>query len=160
MIEEDIDFFNNEFLNLGWGDRSESLRLYYNEQDADKRNVLVAEYKQMPAGYLTLVPNAVMGPFAGKNIPEVVDFNVLPQYRRLGIGSHLMDSVEDVAKTKSTQITLGVGLYSDYGSAQRMYAKRGYIPDGSGIWYGDKNLTPGETCINDDDLNLYFSKQL
>ena len=135
MIESDINYFANAFIKLGWDDRSETLCLYLKEQEASKRDVLVAEYKDSPAGYLTLVPNAAKGPFAGQNIPEIVDFNVLPQYRRLGIGNHLMDCVEEVAKSKSNQITLGVGLYGDYGSAQRMYAKRGYIPDGSGLWY-------------------------
>ena len=160
MKESDVDYFTNEFIKLNWGDRRESLLLYYNEQNFLMRDVLVAEYNGVPAGYITLIPNAKSGPFAGANIPLINDFNVLPQYRRLGIGNQLMDGIEAIAKSKCIQIALGVGLYPDYGTAQRMYVKRGYIPDGSGIWQGDKNLAPYENCINSDDLNLYFVKQL
>ncbi len=47
-----------------------------------------------------------------------------------------------------------------YGAAQRLYIRRGYLPDGSGIWYQDKHLAAGESCKNDDDLVLYMSKAL
>lgn len=40
-----------------------------------------------------------------------------------------------VALTAEYQIVcIGVGLHAGYGSAQRMYVKRGYIPDGTGVW--------------------------
>ena len=69
-----------------------------------------------------------------------------------------MDGIESVAKSMGKQVALGVGLHSDYGAAQRMYVKRGYIPDGSGVWHGNKNLAPYENCVNDDDLNMFFIK--
>ena len=55
---------------------------------------------------------------------------------------------------------LDVGLHSGYGSAQRMYVKRGYIPDGSGVWYRDKVCPCYADCVNDDDLVLCLSKKL
>ena len=160
MKDSDVDFFANEFTKLNYGDKKEALAEYFAEQQFSQRDVLVAEYKGVPAGYITLVPNAEQGPFADKYIPEIKDFNVLPSYRRLGIGNLLMEHIEVVAKSKCNQVTLGVGLYSDYGTAQRMYVKRGYIPDGSGLWQGNVNLKPYENCVNSDDLNLFFIKQL
>jgi len=160
MNESDIDYFASKFIELNWGDRKSTLLSYYHEQNTSVRDVLVAEYKGVPAGYVTLVPNAKQGPFADKYLPEIKDLNVLPPYRRLGIGNHLMDCIEAVAKSKADQVTLGVGLYADYGTAQRMYVKRGYIPDGSGLWQGDRNLAPYESCVNSDDLNLFFVKEL
>ena len=41
-----------------------------------------------------------------------------------------------------------------------MYVKRGYIPDGTGAWYRGKPLGQYAPCVNDDDLNLYFTKRL
>lgn len=58
------------------------------------------------------------------------------------------------------EMSLGVGVHNGYGSAQRMYGKRGYIPDGTGVWYGEKVCTPYTECCNDDDLILYLSKKL
>ncbi|WP_417419328.1 hypothetical protein [Hominenteromicrobium sp.] len=44
-------------------------------------------------------------------------------------------SVEALAAETSDTVCLGVGLHSGYGAAQRMYVLRGYVPDGSGVWY-------------------------
>lgn len=71
-----------------------------------------------------------------------------------------MDAAEKLAFTYSDVVYLGVGLHSGYGSAQRLYAKRGYIPDGSGVWYGDKPCGQYADCRNDDDLVLYLSKTI
>lgn len=38
---------------------------------------------------------------------------------------------------QSDTIGIGFGLYADYGTAQRMYIKRGFVPDGRGIMYND-----------------------
>ena len=71
-----------------------------------------------------------------------------------------MDTAERIAAEYAAVVYLGVGLHSGYGSAQRMYVKRGYIPDGSGLWYRDRQCQPHAPCRNDDDLVLYFSKKL
>lgn len=68
--------------------------------------------------------------------------------------------MENQVKKYSNEISLGVGLHYGYGSAQRLYVKRGYIPDESGVWYNDKILEQYFDCKNDDDLNLYLSKKL
>jgi hypothetical protein len=57
-------------------------------------------------------------------------------------------------------VYLAVGLHKFYGPAQRLYARRGYVPDGSGVWYGDKPCEPYEAYRNDDELNLYLIKNL
>lgn len=49
-----------------------------------------------------------------------------------------MDTAEKIVLTRSKIVCIGVGLHAGYGSAQRMYVKRGYIPDGSGVWYRDQ----------------------
>ena len=95
-----------------------------------------------------------------QGLPEIVDFGVLEKYRGRGIGTKLMNVAELIAKEFADRICLGVGLHSGYGSAQRMYVKRGYIPDGSGVWYNNSVCEPYASCCNDDELVLYFSKQL
>lgn len=44
--------------------------------------------------------------------------------------------------------------------SQRIYIKRGYIPDGSGVWFMNKQLEPYTNCNNNYDLVLYLSKSL
>jgi len=160
MEFDDIHILADGFgIKQGWKDKSvELFTQYYDEQSAGQRHVLVAHIGDSVAGYVTLLPNDKHGPFADKNIPTICDFNVLKIFQRRGVGTALMDAVEKLAKKSSNEICLGVGLYSDYGDAQRMYVKRGYIPDGSGIWYKNRNLSPYEPCANDDELLLYMSK--
>ena len=162
MQESDIAALAEEFgIKQGWQDKNaEHFTRYFTEHSSGKRHVLVAELSGNAAGYVTLLPNDTHGPFANKHIPTVCDFNVLIECRGQGVGSALMDAVENLARQTSDVICLGVGLYTSYGAAQRMYVKRGYIPDGSGVWYRNQNLQPYEQCCNDDDLILYMSKQL
>lgn len=71
-----------------------------------------------------------------------------------------MNVAEKIASEYSNIVYLAVGLHSGYGNAQRMYVKRGYIPDESGVWYKNRVCPPYSDCKNDDDLVLYFSKKL
>ena len=121
---------------------------------------MLAEYEGNPAGYISVYPKSIEGPWGNKDLPEIVDFGVLEKYRCKGIGSLLMDQAEKIASEYSDMVYLGVGLHEGYGQAQRMYAKRGYVPDGSGVWYGDHPCTPYEKYDNDDDLMIFMSKKL
>lgn len=121
---------------------------------------LVAEYEECIAGYINIYPDSQWGAFANQGYSEIVDFGVPEKYRRRGVGSKLMDIAEHIASKYSAVVYLGVGLRSGYGSAQRMYVKRGYVPDGSSVWYKDKVCGQYADCRNDDDLVLYLSKGL
>jgi GNAT superfamily N-acetyltransferase len=85
---------------------------------------------------------------------------VLPRFRRRGIGSGLMDAAEALVAERSDVVGIGVGLYADYGTAQRMYVRRGYLPDGRGLVYDGKQVPPGDLVRNDDAANLMFTKSL
>ena len=160
MKECDIEQFVLGFKEQGWHKPFELFSNYYIEQEKNQRFVIVSEMDGKVSGYITLLPNTNVGPFAGKNIPEIVDFNVLIKYQRNGIGNKMMDITESLAKERSEYVSLSVGLHNGYGTAQRMYVKRGYIPDGTGAWYRGKILEPYSECMNDDDLTIYFLKSL
>lgn len=160
MIETDINDFYKAFQEQGWDKPMSILEMYFQEQIEHKREVFVATYNDTVAGYATLLPFDKHGPFAELNIPTISDFNVFIKFQKLGIGTMILDALEKSVKEYSNQICLGVGLHHGYGSAQRMYIKRGYIPDGSGIWYNNKRLEQNADCKNDDDLVLYLSKKL
>lgn len=160
MIPADIEAFSKGFEAQGWHAKPDVWRRYIEQEAAGLRLTFVAEVDGKAAGYLNLVLAPECGPFAGKGLPEITDFNVLAPYRCRGIGAALMDAVEAAAAKEYDIVTIGVGMHSGYGSAQRMYIKRGYIPDGSGVWYQNHQAAEGEPVCNDDDLVLYFSKKL
>ena len=88
--------------------------------------------------------------FSKHHIPEIKDFNVLIAYRKRGIGSLIMDAIEQIAFEQHPTVGLSVGLLSDYGSAQRLYVKRGYLPTGEGIKYDTKILQYNDQVQVDD----------
>lgn len=160
LRQSDARIITNEEIAQGWNADVEKYEMRLKHQAEGKSISLAAEYEGNIAGYINVYPNSEWGAFANKGYPEIVDFGVLVKYRNNGIGSKLMDIAEQIAFTYSDVVYLGVGLHSGYGSAQRMYVKRGYIPDGSGVWYRDKVCEQYADCCNDDDLVLYFSKRI
>lgn len=160
MEQGDAQMITDAEIEQGWDASIEKYIKRLEDQKLGKAISLVAEYSSKPVGYINVYPDNTWGAFGGKGYPEIVDFGVLEKYRNQGIGTILMDVAEQIAATYADVVYLGVGLHSGYGSAQRMYVKRGYIPDGSGVWYQDKICRPYAECRNDDDLALYLSKKL
>lgn len=157
---EDAQIITDEEVAQGWNQTIDKYELRLRDQASGKSINLVAEYQGNVAGYINVYPDAQDGAFDGQGYPEIVDFGVLVKYRNRGIGSKLMDVAEQIAAKYAKVVYLGVGMHYGYGSAQRMYVKRGYIPDGSGVWYQGKVWEQYEDCCNDDDLVLYLSKEL
>ena len=158
MQEYDIKNLSQGFISQGWPGREEILARYFLEQKSKEREVLVAEIDGVVAGYITILPSAKHGPFA-EVYPELSDFNVFEPFRNQGVGNQLLEEAEKRVKLISNKVTLGVGLHLGYGPAQRLYIKRGYVPDGSGVWYRNQPLEMNATIQNNDDLVLYLSKE-
>ena len=124
------------------------------------RHVIVAREQGRFAGYVTILWRSVYEPFADAGIPEVNDFNVLPDLRRRRIGSALMDEAERMIAARAQTVGIGVGLEPGYGAAQRLYVRRGYVPDGRGITAHGRRLKWGDEAKIDDDLVLWLTKAL
>jgi GNAT superfamily N-acetyltransferase len=156
LRDGDPEVISAAFTAIGWDKPVSQYEKYLAEQGAGERDVLVATVDDQFVGYVTVRwESAYFGA-----IPEIQDFNVLPPYRRRGIGSGLMDAAEARVAERSPVVGIGVGLYADYGTAQRMYVRRGYLPDGRGLMYDNQPVPPGETVRNDDGANLMFTKSL
>ena len=133
MEEADAQVFYDEYTAQGWHPEVAYYRMRSREHAEGKCVALTAVYQGYPAGAVYVYLTANEGPFKGKDWPIIVDFGVLQKYQRKGIGNRLMDVAEQIASQHADTVCLGVGLCKEYGSAQRMYIKRGYIPDGSGV---------------------------
>ena len=159
MQTSDVKELSQGFINQGWPGREEILARYFLEQECREREVLVAEVGGSLAGYITILPCAKQGPFA-EIYPELSDFNVFEPFQNQGIGNLLLEEAEKRVRLISDKVTLGVGLHSGYGPAQRLYIKRGYIPDGTGVWYQNHQPAMNAVCEDIGELVLYLSKNL
>ncbi len=155
----DIPVIAAAFAELGWNKPAAQYEKYLAEQEAGQRVVLLAFWDGDFAGYVTICWQSHYPPFCEQKIPEIVDFNVLPHFRGHGVGTALMDEAERRVAQVSSLVGLGVGMTADYGAAQRLYARRGYIPDGRGLFSGSQPVQYGQPVMVDDDLVLYLAKE-
>ena len=155
----DIPIIMNSFASANWPKPASTFERYLQEQQKSERIIWVAHVDNQLAGYVTLKWKSQYEQFANSNIPEIMDLNVLPGFRNRGVGSQLLEVAEKEALTKSNVVGIGAGLYKDYGAAQKLYVKRGYVPDGNGVTYNYKTVNPGSSTITDDNLVLWFTKK-
>ncbi|WP_197696516.1 GNAT family N-acetyltransferase [Nocardia terpenica] len=147
------------FAALGWATKPvEQYLRYLAEQAAGMRVCVVAERGGAFAGYCTLLWMSAYEPFRANGIPEIQDLNVLPPHRNRGIGGMLLDAIEEVARKRCGVVGIGVGLDADYGPAQRLYIRRGYLPDGHGIVYDSQPVEYGTTITLDDSAALMLTR--
>lgn len=152
LTEKDIEEIAAAFIDLGWNKPASQYKAYLAEQERGERDVFVAKENSIFAGYVTVMWREDHG--------EIVDLNVLPKFRRRGIASDLMDAAEQLVSQKYDEVRLGVGLFQDYGAAQRMYVLRGYVPTGEGIIKDGQPLQYGQKITLDDYVTLSFTKKL
>ena len=150
------------FDSIGWNKPAELYECYLDEQASGRRVawIALAGVGGDFAGYVTVNWESSYPPFQAGPIPEIQDFNVLPKRRRQGIGTALLDQAEGCIARRSSVAGIGVGLGAAYGSAQRLYVSRGYVPDGRGVTYRYRTLEEGETTRIDDDIALWFTREL
>ncbi len=160
MVDTDPAMMAAAFAAQGWDKPFSQYLQYWQESLEGKRLILLAQVNGEFAGYLTIVWESDYPPFREAGIPEIVDFNVLIKFRRRKIGTALMDEAERRIALRSPVAGIGVGMHSDYGAAQVLYVKRGYIPDCWGIFQKDHHPQYGEQVRIDDDLALYMTKDV
>ena len=122
---------------------------------------LIATGDSDVVGYVAIVWESNYAGFRSRGIPLLHQIAVGGPWRRRGVATLLMDAAEQLARDRGIA-TLGitVGLFDDYGPAQRMYGRRGYIPDGRGACQGQRPLSKGMQVKMDDDLIIWLTKDL
>jgi GNAT superfamily N-acetyltransferase len=112
-------------------------------------------------GYVAIVWESSYAGFRSRGIPLVHQIAVAGPVRRRGVATLLMDAAERLTRDRGVA-TLGitVGLFDEYGPAQRLYGRRGYIPDGRGACRGHWPLSKGTQVTMDDDLIIWLTKDL
>lgn len=145
----------------GWKNDASQWAEIIRQHAAGERLVLVASVQGAPVGYGSLLWRSPYPLFAAADIPELHDLVTARRHRHQGIATTLIAALKNAARTAGhCHIGLGVGLYADYGPAQRLYGALGYIPDGRGVTYDSVSATPGAAVLLDDDLLLWMVKTL
>jgi GNAT superfamily N-acetyltransferase len=145
----------------GWNRHERHWLDVIGQVEAGLRTTLVAELRGVAVGYGSLLWRSSYPGFAANGIPEIHDLATDVAHRGTGIATGLIGALEQLARQRGhTTIGLGVGLYADYGAAQRLYVRLGYGPDGKGVTYRQQPVVPGAPLPVDDDLLLWLTKQL
>ncbi len=159
-----MEYDDISFICKADNDESESNIVYFRNQLENQKkqecSALLALYNGEIAGYVFLYYKCRWGGLAHCDLPCVIDLIVFEKYRKNGIATILMDIAEKIAKRYSDKVYLDVCLNSEYGPAQRFYIKRGYVPDGKGVYYEEKVCETNAICKNDDELTLCLVKEL
>ncbi len=145
---------------MGWTKPEGAFAAALERQTQGRLALLVAIEESTYFGHCKVVWRSAYPGFRECGIPEIQDLNVRPDCRQRGIGSALLDAAEGRIAEHSDFAGIGFGLYADYGAAQRLYVKRGYLPDGRGLHYGAEPAAAGESYRVDDNLVLYLLKRL
>jgi len=160
LNEADPETISSSFQILGFCKPPAQYRRYLAEQASGSRTCLVATTDKQFAGYLTVNWMPAYLPFTDSKIPEIQDLNVLPAFRRRGIATQLLDRAEGEIALRCGAVGISVGLHPGYNQAQRLYVKRGYIPDGRGVTYRYQCVKEGMQILLDDHLLLHLTKHL
>jgi len=91
------------FKNIGWNKPRSTYEMYLDEQDKNLRSIFVAKDNGGFCGYVTVKWKSDYQSFNLKKIPEISDLNVLPNFRKKGIGTKLIQACEDIVKKHGHQ---------------------------------------------------------
>jgi GNAT superfamily N-acetyltransferase len=112
-------------------------------------------------GYVAIIWESNYEGFRRRGIPLLHQISVAEGHRRRGVATLLMDAAEELARERGAgAMGITVGLFDEYGPAQRMYALRGYVPDGRGACLGQRPLAQGTVVTMDHDLIMWLTKKL
>jgi GNAT superfamily N-acetyltransferase len=139
---------------------AEARRYLADHAEPDAASLIAARGPDV-IGYAAIVWESNYSGFASRGIPLVHQIVVAGPFRRQGAATLLMDAAEQLARARGI-LTLGitVGLFDEYGPAQRLYGRRGYLPDGRGACRGQEPLRKGMQVTVDDDLIIWLTKDL
>jgi len=142
-------------------DGEDEARRYLADHAEPDGTSLIATSGSDAVGYVAIVWESNFAGFRSRGIPLVHQIAVDESWRRRGVATLLMDAAEHQARDRGIA-TLGitVGLFDEYGPAQRMYGRRGYIPDGRGACQGQRPLSKGMQVSMDHDLIIWLTKDL
>jgi GNAT superfamily N-acetyltransferase len=128
--------------------------------DDAETSFILAYLNDEPIATVTVRWRPNYPPFRDAGIPFIQNIEVRYDLRGQGYGGRVLEAVEQLIAQRSSKAGICVALFDDYGPAQRLYAKRGYVPDGRGACHRFMPLRRGETITLSDDHLIWLVKDL
>lgn len=148
--------FAREFLG---GNRKRAEDHFEDHASGEGTSVIAREGGHL-AGFVTIRWQSNDPLLRSENVPLIHQLEVLPRFQRRGLGDALLEEAERLVASRSRRVAITVGLDRAYGPAQRLYARRGYIPDGRGVCLGHEPVKKGSTVEVNDELIFWLLKDL
>lgn len=146
------------------GDKSEENIRYYQRyltwQKEGACTFLIALLNSEIAGYVFVLHQDRWGSMAGARQPGLADLQVFPWNRRCGVGNALLEKAEEIASQYGNTLHLDVHITAHAGQALRLYFRRGYQPDGRGVYHKYKQYDSVLGKVDPEDLTLLLIKAL
>jgi GNAT superfamily N-acetyltransferase len=128
--------------------------------DAADTSFILAYDGDEPIATVTVRWRLHYPPFREAGIPFIQNIEVRYDLRGQGYGGRVLDAVEAMIAQRASKAGICVALFDDYGPAQRLYAKQGYVPDGRGACHRFTPLQRGQTITLDHDHLIWLVKDL
>lgn len=159
MKKQDCELLTDAFSKEGYSKPIKRYKSYFEQKKLGIRDVIIAYYQNQIAGYLTIVWESNYEDFKEQMIPEIKDIKILKGFREKGVATRLMNEAEERVRLVAKFCAAGVSLAEEYEAAQCLYAKRGYVPDGKGVFYMDPDILDDQLEV-DDNQGLMMIKEL
>lgn len=105
---------------------------YFERCFDESRLIVIAAQDGIDCGYGQLNYTPRYNLYKKLSYPEIQDVNVCADHRRRGIATQIIQRLEAAAQERYQGVGISVGVTKDFGAAQRLYIKLGYVPDGFG----------------------------
>lgn len=155
-----VEWLAKEFAAKAWPKPDGYFAECFAAQERGEMMLLVAAEGDALLGYVKVVWLPEYAPFREAGIPEIQDLNVVPAARRKAVATRLLNRAEALVAQRSPVAGIGVGLHPGYAAAQRLYARRGYVPDGRPLQYHGAPVREGQEVRLDNDLTMNLTKEL
>jgi len=132
----------------------------FQDHDNGESTTILGHEAGRLVGIVTIRWHSRYPPFRERQIPLIQNIEIRYEDRGRGIGGLMLERTEQEIALRSPLAGICVGIMASYGPAQRLYVKRGYVPDGRGVCHPQEPLQEGETVTIDHDLLLWLVKDV
>jgi GNAT superfamily N-acetyltransferase len=139
---------------------AQTLEAVFADHDTGGSTTLLEFEAERLVGILTIRWHSLYPPFRDRGIPLIQNIEIRYHDRGRGLGNLLVARAEQEIARRSALAGLCVGIFDDYGPAHRLYAKRGFVPDGRGVCKRHTPLRQGEQVRIEHDLLLWLIKDV